>query len=306
VITIVGSLNLDFFIETPRLPVLGETVLGHRFRQAFGGKGANQASACARLGAITRLIGCVGADQFGREMIANLGVFGVGTEAIVLRPDVHSGLAFIAVDDQGGNQIIVAGGANAMLAPADVARQSELIRASRAVVAQLEVPIPAVETALRLARDAGVLTILNPAPAAPLTDEILQLCDWIVPNEIEAAALAGSGLNSPGDTFAVAAALRRRAPHAGILITCGAAGAWLADREQSVRLPAFPVQAIDTVGAGDAFVGAFAVRLAEGAPPFAAAKFASATAALAVTKPGAQEGLPTRAEVERFLNANVP
>lgn len=302
-ITVVGSLNLDFFIDTPRLPAPGETVLGHRFRQSPGGKGANQACAAARLGARTHLIGCVGSDPFGTSMLENLSECGVVTDGVVIRPGTHSGVAFIAVDAQGGNQIIVAPGANACLSPPDLAGRADLIRRAKVLVAQLEVPLPAVETALRLAREAGVITVLNPAPATALTDDLLRLCDWILPNEPEAAALAGQPLASVADAPVVARALRRRAPDTGILITLGAVGAWLDHRDESILVPSLSVQAVDTVGAGDAFVGAFAVQLAEGKAPRAAAQFAATAAALKVTRPGAQAGLPTRLEVERRLAA---
>ncbi len=302
-ITVVGSLNLDFFIETPRLPAPGETVLGHRFRQSPGGKGANQACAIGRLGAAGQvaLIGAVGDDVFGREMITNLAGFGVDTTAIVVRENVSSGVAFIAVDASGRNQIIVASGANATLTPVDIARQGNLIRSSRILVAQLETPLPAVEAALRTAREAGITTILNPAPAVPLPHEVLALCDWIILNETEATTLTGRSLLRPDEAPEVAAALRRSVPQAGILITLGAAGAWLDCDLASTAVAAHGVDAIDTVGAGDTFVGAFAVRLSEGNDARSAAAFASAAAALAVTQPGAQAGIPTRARTEQLL-----
>lgn len=302
-ITVVGSLNLDFFIETPHLPGPGETVLGHRFRQSPGGKGANQACAIGRLGGDGRvaLIGAVGDDAFGREMTANLAKFDVDPAAIVVREKTASGVAFIAVDDSGRNQIIVSSGANATLTPDDIARHANVIRSSRILVAQLETPLPAVEAALRAARNAGVTTLLNPAPAVHLPHEVLELCDWIVLNETEAAILAGRSLLRPDEAPEVAAALRRRMPNAGILITLGAAGAWLDFHRTFAPVSAFRVVAIDTVGAGDTFVGAFAVKLSEGNDPFSAAEFASAAAALAVTRRGAQAGIPTRTETEQFL-----
>ncbi len=307
-ITVIGSLNLDFFIETPHLPAPGETVLGRRFRQAPGGKGANQACAAGRLasaGQAIHLIGCVGDDNFGRELTDNLARFGASPAGIIRRAGVSSGIAFIAVDDQGGNQIIVAGGANATLTPDDISAQMERIQGARVVVAQWEVPLPSVEAAFRIARAAGAITVLNPAPAAGVPDEFLRLCDWIVPNESEAATLTGRTLRAASDAPAVAAALRERAPQAGILITLGAAGAWLDHGGRTQAIVPFPVKAIDTVGAGDTFVGAFAVGLAEGISPPAAARFAAAAAALAVTKPGAQAGIPTRAEVEGLLNGRA-
>jgi ribokinase len=300
-ITVVGSLNMDLCVETGRFPKPGETILGRTFRQTPGGKGANQACALARLGAPVQLIGCVGDDAFGREMAASLSAFGAGLDGLVHRIDASSGVAFILVDDRGENQIIVVSGANAMLSVDDIHRHAVLIRQSKAVVAQLEVPLSAVEAALTIGRDAGALTILNPAPAQPLGDEWLKLCDWIIPNEIEAARLLGQRPEESTDARQLSAMLRRRAPGTGVVITLGAAGAWLDHREERVLIPAFPVQAVDTVGAGDAFVGAFAARMVEGASAREAVEFAAAAAALAVTRVGAQAGLPTRSEVEKLL-----
>ena len=300
-ITVVGSLNMDLCVETSRLPSSGETVLGHRYRQAPGGKGANQACALARLGVPVHLIGCVGADGFGREMTANLSAFGVRTSALISKPDAPSGVAFILIDDDGENQIVVCGGANATLSAEDVRKHAEFIARSRAVIAQLEIPLEAVEAAFLIGREAGALTILNPAPAQPLSVALLNLCDWIIPNEREAVRLLGLSSDERCESGRLSGLLRARAPGCGVVITLGPTGAWLDHKNIGTFIPSIPVEAIDTVGAGDAFVGAFVARLTEGADAREAVEFAVAAAAVAVTRPGAQGGLPTRAEAEALL-----
>lgn len=300
-ITVVGSVNMDLFIETPRLPSPGETVLGRRFRKAPGGKGANQACALARMGARATIIAAVGRDPFGTEAMENLSRLGVCTDSVLVRDDIASGVAFILVDDSGQNQIVVASGANATLKPADIAECAQIIRASQAIVAQLEIPIDTVEAALRLAKSAQVITILNPAPSIALPDTLLSLCDWIIPNESEAARLVGQTLNTVEDAARIARALRARSPQSSVLITLGEKGAWLECGTDSMLIPPLDVEAVDTVGAGDTFVGAFAARLIEGASPRQAAEFANVAAALAVTRRGTQDSIPSRQNVESVL-----
>jgi ribokinase len=300
-ITVVGSLNMDLFIETPHLPRPGETVLGKNLRRTAGGKGANQALAAVRMGAKTALIGMVGHDLFGGEMVANLAAAGVGTDAILRRKGTASGMAMIAVDPTGQNQIVVAPGANATLSPENIARQKKWIYRSRAVIAQLEIPLSSVEAALRFGRKAGALTILNPAPGAPLTRSLLRLCDWIVPNETEAEMLTGVPLKSLRSAAIAAQALGKRAEGANVVITLGARGAWIHSASFIGHVPGFTVRAVDAVGAGDMFVGAFVTRLVEGTPPLAAARFACAAAAIVVTRRGAQAAMPTRAAVNAWV-----
>jgi ribokinase len=300
-ITVVGSLNMDLFIEAARLPTPGETVLGRNFRRAPGGKGANQAVAVARMGGACAMIGAVGDDSFGDELLANLRAAGVDTNAVAQPAGTASGVAMIAVDDSGQNQIVVASGANGTLSPDDIARHAALIRRSGAVVVQLETPLPAVEAALRLGREAGALTVLNPAPCLELSDELLRRCDWIVPNEIEAAQLSGMTVRSHADAATASKKIRKRSVGANVLITLGADGVWLDTNCFVGKVSAFKVEAVDTVGAGDTFIGAFVTRLIEGAEAREAARFACATAAIAVTRRGARAGIPSRAEVEAWL-----
>jgi ribokinase len=207
----------------------------------------------------------------------------------------------IAVDTNGQNQIVVASGANETLSPGEIASYAALFRRSKAVVVQLETPLPAVEAALRLGRNSGALTVLNPAPGLKLNDDLLRCCDWIVPNEIEAAQLSDMTVRSCADTATASKKLRGRSGGANVLITLGADGAWLDSESFVGKVPGFKVQAIDTVGAGDTFIGAFVTRLIEGAEAREAARFGCAAAALAVTRGGAQAGIPLRAEVEAWL-----
>lgn len=300
-VTVVGSLNMDLFIETPHLPAPGETVFGNNFRRSPGGKGANQAFALARLGTPCAMLGAVGTDIFGDEMLANLGDAGVDVTRVKRCPDLASGSAMIVVDAAGQNQIVVAPGANASINTLTLREHTDLFRRSRAVVVQLETPLDVVAEALRLARDSGALTVLNPAPFVPGCDVLLPLCDWVIPNEHEAARLTGIEVKSVESARAAAQRLRQRHPSLQVVLTLGANGAWLESAARSAHVPALEVKAIDTVGAGDTFVGALVSRLVSGAGPLDAVEFACAAAALAVTRRGAQAGIPTGREVESFL-----
>ena len=299
-ITVVGSLNLDLFINVARLPSPGETVVGKNFRRSPGGKGANQASAIARLGYPAAMIGAVGRDAFGEELIETLRNQCVGVDAIARRDGIASGTALIVLDAAGQNQIVIAAGANGTLAAADIAGCAPLLRRSRAVIAQLESPLAAVEAALRAAREAGAVSVLNPAPFVPGCEALLPLCDWLLPNETEASKLAGFEVRDLDSAARAARRLRDANRGLNVLVTLGAAGAWLDTPDFTGHIPAFAVQAIDTVGAGDSFVGAFVTRLVEGAAPPEAARYANAAAAIAVTRHGAQSS-PSRAEVDAFL-----
>ena len=300
-ITVVGSFNMDLFIEVARFPTPGEAVFGKNFRRAPGGKGANQAYAVARMGQAAAIIGAVGRDAFGGEMVANLEAVGVDCNGVVRLADAASGTAMITLDATGQNQIVVANGANDTLTAEDVTRHAALIRQSRALVTQLETPLDSVEAALRLAGESGVLAILNPAPFSPVSDALLALCDWIIPNEIEASRLAGLEVRDPKSAAAAAKAIRQCSQCPNILITLGAQGVWLDTPEFTGHVPAFNVKAVDTVGTGDTFIGAFVTRLVEGANAQEAARFGCAAAAIAVTRRGAQASIPTRAEVDAML-----
>lgn len=302
-ITVVGSLNMDLIIETSRFPAPGEAIHGRNFRRSAGGKGANQAFAVARMGQACAMIGAVGDDVFGAEMLVNLSSAGVDTTRVYLRPETASGIAMILLDETGQNQIVLAGGANGSLTAEDVMNHAELIKQSHAVIAQLETTISATETALRLAREAGALAILNPAPATVASDSLLRLADWIIPNEIEAQQLTNVPVSNPLSASSAARILRNRSGSANIAITLGAQGVWLDTPPFTGHVPGFIATPVDTVGAGDTFIGAFVTRLAEGAKPQEAAHFACAAAAISVTRRGAQASIPSRSEVEAVLGA---
>jgi ribokinase len=304
-VTVVGSLNLDLFIEAPRLPAPGETVRSQRFRQESGGKGANQAVAAARLGASVAMLGAVGRDAAGTRLVEALRATGVDVTGVAYNEHAPTGTAFIIVDAAGQNQIVVAAGANDLIGAEHLDQHANLFESTKAVLTQLEIPLATVAAALRLARVHGALAILNPAPARPLADELLQACDWIIPNQHEAAALAGLPDGSSPSPGPVAARLRERGGGAGVAITLGPSGVWLECGAFSGLVNGFPVTAVDTVGAGDTFNGAFAVKLTEGAEPVEAARFACAAAALSVTRRGAQASAPTRTEVDAFLKQHA-
>lgn len=300
-IVVVGSLNIDLIVRTPHIPAPGETILGHAFSTAPGGKGANQAVAAAKLGAPVKMIGRLGADEFGKNLRAHLSAVGVDTQFVKEDSEAATGVALISLDDQGQNSIIVAPGANARVTRADVDSARDSIRQARVVVAQLEIPLETVAHALRAGHSAGALTILNPAPAQPVSREIFQDVDVIVPNETEASQLTGIPIADFPSAALAADALKQMGARQ-VIITLGVRGAlWINEKGESKQVLPFPVQVVDTTAAGDAFVGALAAALARDQDWETSLHTASAAGALATTKLGAQPSLPTRAELEQFL-----
>jgi ribokinase len=295
-IVVVGSINMDLVARTPRIPLAGQTLIGSGFTTTPGGKGANQAVAVARLGYPIHMIGAVGDDVFGQALLDNLVGTGVQTGAVA-RVSGPSGVAPILVADNGENSIVVVSGANGKVDPALIDLHADLIRSAGIVLCQLELPMQVLEHTLAICADAEVPVILDPAPAAPLHAQILKQVAWFTPNETEAAFY----LDGFSDPEAAARDLLSRGVK-GVVLKRGAEGAYVsAATGNSAWVPAFPVVAIDTVAAGDCFNGAFAVALLEGGDPVAAARFASAAAALSVTRSGAQASMPTRKEVDAFL-----
>jgi ribokinase len=300
-IIVFGSINIDLVATTPRLPIAGETLLGHEFLQVPGGKGANQAVALARLGIPTQMVGRVGADNFGRELIQNLQTSGVQTENILIDETVSSGVAMIAVDDKGENQIIVIPGANGRVNQADVEHLSNLLPNTTALLLQLEIPMAAVIAAAKAARQAGVKVIFDPAPAqVDVPDELYSLVDIITPNEVEAGQLVGFPVNSEESAKQAAAILLQRGVKCAIA-KLGAKGVFCATAEESFFVPAFPITVVDTVAAGDAFNGGLATALHEGLSLHQAVVWGAAAGALAATKPGAQTSLPDKLTFDAFL-----
>jgi len=296
-ILVIGSLNMDLVVKSRRMPGPGETLIGSGFRTVPGGKGANQAVACARLGAKTFMLGSVGRDDFGAALVSNLKKSGVQTRYVLRDGRESSGIAVIIVDATGQNSIVVASGANARVTPRDVERLGSLWNSVGFLLMQLEIPIETVDCALRLARRKGVTTILDAGPARPIPAGLVKKVDILSPNEHETATILGSRVKDHD----VAAKKLLRMGAKAVVLKLGAAGCLVARPGESVRLPAFKVKAVDTTAAGDAFTGALAVALSEGQCLFNATKFANAAGALACTKFGAQPSMPTRAEVDRFL-----
>ena len=304
-LVVVGSLNMDLVVRTPHLPRPGETILGHDFLTAPGGKGANQTVAAAKLGATVHMIGCVGGDDFGRALRANLRAAGAYDTYVSTEDSAATGIAIIEVDDSGQNTIVVAPGANAHVTRADVDAARSIIASSKAIIAQLEIPLDTVWHALNAARAAKVLTILNPAPAQPLSTEILSLVDLLVPNETEAAQLTSIEVSDDASAEQAARQLRERGARA-VVITLGERGSLVLDAQGARRIPSFKIKAVDTTAAGDAFVGALATAYASHADIEVALREANAAGALAATKLGAQPSMPTRAELDDFLKRVTP
>ncbi len=299
-IAVVGSLNMDLVIRTPRFPGPGETIIGSAFHTIPGGKGANQAVAAAKLGARVSMVGRVGDDAFGAQQLANLSQLGIDVSHVRRDPKAATGVALIVLDEQGQNSIILAPGANMRLTLADLEAAEDVLASAAILVLQLEIPQEVVEQAIGLARARGLITILNPAPARRLPPTLLSQVDVLIPNESETALLTGTEVDDIES--ARRAAARLRAAGVGtVILTLGGRGALLLEGQKAIHVPGHRVEVVDTTAAGDAFVGGFAVALAEGRGPAEAVRFANAAGALAVTKLGAQPSLPTRSEVEAFL-----
>jgi ribokinase len=301
-VLVVGSANVDYAVAVPRLPAPGETVSEGTLLVNHGGKGANQAVAARRLGAEVRLIGCVGDDPAGHRLRDALAREGIAVDGVRLTTSAAMGTALIVVDADGRNQIAVAPGANRTLCAGDVAARAADFDWADVLVGCLEVPLAAVATSLRQARAHGVRTILNPAPVPAAGVDFWPLVDVATPNETEAARLSGVAVSDASSAGAAAAGLRARGA-ASVMVTLGEAGVVAVTAGGTSHVPAFPVKAIDTTAAGDAFNGALAVALGEGRSLDEAIRFACAAAAIACTRRGAQPSLPTRAEVERMLAA---
>lgn len=302
-ICMVGSSNTDLIARVPRLPVPGETLHGHNFQTGFGGKGANQAVMAARLGAQVSVVTKLGRDSFGENTLVNYRNQGIDTTHVLFDEQMASGVALIAVEEGSGqNSIVIVPGANDALSPQDVRNASAAITAAQIVICQLEIPDATTLEAFRVAKEAGtVRTIFNPAPAAAFRDDILPLTDILIPNEVEAGMLVGRKLEGDEDVVAAAHELQARGPQT-VVITLGSRGVLVVDGDQPPQfIPAQKVQAVDTTGAGDSFVGSFAYLLASGREMGDAAQRASAIATRSVLKTGTQSSFPWRNDVLDIL-----
>ncbi|KAA0981142.1 ribokinase [Pseudomonas sp. ANT_J28] len=298
-VVVIGSLNMDLVTRAPRLPRGGETLIGESFATVSGGKGANQAVAAARLGAQVSMVGCVGSDAYGEELLGALLAEQIDCQAVSTVDD-SSGVALIVVDDNSQNAIVIVAGANGALTPEVIDRFDAVLRAADVIICQLEVPDATVGHALKRGRELGKTVILNPAPASrPLPADWYASIDYLIPNESEASALSGL----PVDSLASAetAASRLIAMGAGkVIITLGAQGSLFASGKGFEHFPAPKVKAVDTTAAGDTFVGGFAAALAAGKNEADAIRFGQGAAALSVTRAGAQPSIPTLSDVQAF------
>ncbi len=304
-IVVVGSLNMDFVVTVDRLPAPGETVLGRDFQMVPGGKGANQASAAGKLGAgsvTARMVGRVGYDIFADHLKASLAAAGVDVSAVHATRSQPTGIAQIWVDREGQNSIVVAAGANLALRKSETEAMRPVFRGAKYVLFQLETPLSTVAAALRLAREEGARTILDPAPAQPLSAELLADVDILTPNETEALILLGRPAErvSLDEAPELGRQLLARGPRQ-VILKLGDLGCFFCDRDRARHIPGFRVEARDATAAGDTFNGALAVALAEGQPVEEALRFANAAAAISVTRLGAQASIPTRSEVTALL-----
>ncbi len=299
-VCVIGSANVDWSVALARLPRPGETVTGGTLVRGLGGKGANQAVAARRLGAEVRFLGGVGNDSSGAEIRTELAKEGIDVEGLVTVDGAATGTALICVDAEGRNQIAVAPGANHRVSVEAMTPHAAALAWAQVVICQLEIPLSVVQWALGEARRGGALTILNPAPVGELDSALLALVDYLTPNEGEAGRLDGSEVTDPPSARAAAERLRARGA-GSVIVTLGGQGALVCGPDGPAHYPAFPVPVVDTTAAGDAFNGALATGLAAGGTIAQALPLANAAAALACGARGAQDSLPGRGDVERFL-----
>lgn len=298
-IVVLGSSNTDLVVRSSRMPRAGETLLGGDFMMAAGGKGANQAVAIARLGSPVTFIAKVGCDMFGERAVEQYAAEGIDTSTILRDREMPSGVAIITVNDAGENCIVVAGGANNGMTVADVDSMRDRIESAEYLLMQLEVPMPVVEYAAEIAFAAGVKVILNPAPAAKLSDGLLAKCYMLTPNETECGVIAGVPVENCEQAEAAAEALIAKGVR-NVIVTLGGKGSLYKSATERAIIPACRVKAVDTTAAGDTYNGALCLALSEGRTIREAAEFATKAAAISVTRAGAQPSLPTRCEVEEF------
>jgi len=297
-ILVVGSLNADLVVRTPRFPQPGETISGDDLQIIPGGKGANQAVAASRVGANVSMLGRVGKDNFGDLLLDNLKSNHVDSQ-LVQRDDSSTGTAIIVVDVNGQNSIVLSAGANGKVSSSDMEHAS--FPSFRLLLLQLEIPTPTVLSAARLARENGVRVLLNPAPAKELPNELIALADFIIPNETELNLLTGMEVKDIPTAEMAARALLKKGAH-NVVVTLGNKGAFIVNKEISIQVDTYKVNVVDTTAAGDAFIGGFASVLDSANSLEEAVRYGCACGALATTKFGAQPSLPTKEEVERFTS----
>ncbi|BCG57570.1 ribokinase [Paenibacillus sp. URB8-2] len=298
-ITVAGSINMDIIARIDRYPGHGETRYGKDAQMLPGGKGANQAVTCARLGKETHIIGCTGDDAFGGVVLDSLKANGVGTSHLKLAQGSPTGVVLITIDDTAENTMIVVKGANEEIRPGDIEERIELLKRSKVLLVQMEIPHDTVIYAMKRARELGVFVILDPAPADGIQPEAVRYADLITPNRQETLHLTGIDVTDEQSALEAARRLEAAGARASI-IKMAEKGSFIYSSGQGTRIPGIPVQAVDTVGAGDSFAGALAVALDEGCPLEEAVRFATVVSAIKVSNQGAQDGIPGWGEIEAF------
>jgi ribokinase len=299
-ILVIGSFMMDLVVRTPRVPHNGETVIGTHFNRFPGGKGANQAVAAARLGGKVTMVGKLGEDPFGDDMLQAMEDESINTKHILRDEEKSTGVGSVTIDDQGNNRIVVVPGANLMYSVKDLFRIEHLIKASDILMLQLEMDIGMIEQAVEIAHIHRVPVILNPAPAQKLKDDTLKKVTYITPNETESEILTGIKVKGIEDAKAAGKVLLEKGVQ-NVVITLADKGAVLINSSEVLHVPGYPVEPIDTVAAGDAFNGALAFELTRDTPLAEAVRIANVAGALAVTKEGAIPSLPYSFDIEAFL-----
>lgn len=300
-ILVIGSLNMDLVVKVAKLPKLGETILGETLYENPGGKGANQAVAAAKLGGNVSMIGKLGNDNYGEQLLQNLKNNNIRTEGII-RCDKITGTAVIEVDSAGNNNIVVIPGSNSELSKEDIDSKAELLDKTDIVILQQEIPIETVEYSLEQASKKGKITILNPAPAIKITEKILTFTDFLILNETELELVSGKESIPEAEYIQAIKELKNKGAK-NIILTLGEKGGMYTDGEEVKDYKALKVKAVDSTAAGDSFIGAFALKLAENATVSDALNFAVGVSALTVTRSGAQQSLPTQEELKLFLES---
>ena len=300
---VIGSLNMDMTVKVEELPKLGETIFGDDFYESCGGKGANQAVAISKLGMETEMIGMVGKDSQGEKLIQNLNKYGIKSENIIKSNDL-TGRAIITVDKKGDNNIIVIPGSNFKITKEYIQEKQDVIASSDVVILQNEIPFETVEFSLLKAKELGKITIFNPAPARQLNEKIFKNTDYLILNETEMEEIFGIGINDKvyiGRIFHK----KKECGIRNIILTLGDNGSVLFSEDDNIKkYDAYEVKAVDTTAAGDSFIGAFTMKICETGDADKAIKYATAVSAIVVTRQGAQDSIPTREEIEKFIEEN--
>ena len=300
---VIGSLNMDMTVKVEELPKLGETIFGDDFYESCGGKGANQAVAISKLGMETEMIGMVGKDSQGEKLIQNLNKYGIKLDNIIKSDDL-TGRAIITVDKKGDNNIIVIPGSNFKITKEYIQEKQDVIASSDVVILQNEIPFETVEFSLLKAKELGKITIFNPAPARQLSEKIFKNTDYLILNETEMEEIFGIGINDKvyiGRIFHK----KKECGIRNIILTLGDNGSVLFSEDDNIKkYDAYEVKAVDTTAAGDSFIGAFTMKICETGDADKAIKYATAVSAIVVTRQGAQDSIPTREEIEKFIEEN--